>query len=184
MYGCRQDLRKAFHWTGLDPWVGEILWRRERLPTPVFWPGEFHRLYSPPGGKESDRAERLSFFTECSDTFETLFVLPLQKWKYLPCKEKCGVQLCKAMDCSLPGFSVHEILQASMLEWVDIPFSRESPNPVYPPNYQILPIIRISQSRISNPGLPHCRLILYHLSHQGSLHTHTHTHTHTHVYKH
>ena len=22
------------------PWVGEISWRRERLPTPVFWPGE------------------------------------------------------------------------------------------------------------------------------------------------
>ena len=22
-----------------DPWVGKISWRRERLPTPVFWPG-------------------------------------------------------------------------------------------------------------------------------------------------
>ena len=29
-------------------------WRRERLPTPVFWPGEFHGLYSPWGCKESD----------------------------------------------------------------------------------------------------------------------------------
>ena len=28
----------------LDPWVGKIPWRRERLPTPVFWPGEFHGL--------------------------------------------------------------------------------------------------------------------------------------------
>ena len=28
--------------TGLNPWVGKIPWRRERLPTPVFWPGEFH----------------------------------------------------------------------------------------------------------------------------------------------
>ena len=25
---------------------------RERLPTPVFWPGEFHGLYSPWGRKE------------------------------------------------------------------------------------------------------------------------------------
>ena len=25
---------------GLDPWVGKIPWRRERLPTPVFWLGE------------------------------------------------------------------------------------------------------------------------------------------------
>ncbi|XP_055285293.1 DNA mismatch repair protein Msh3 isoform X3 [Moschus berezovskii] len=27
---------------GFDPWVGKIPWRRERLPTPVFWPGELH----------------------------------------------------------------------------------------------------------------------------------------------
>ena len=26
---------------GFDPWVGKIPWRRERLPTPEFWPGEF-----------------------------------------------------------------------------------------------------------------------------------------------
>ena len=40
-----------------DSWVGKIYWRRERLPTPVFWPGEFHGLYSPWGGKESDTTE-------------------------------------------------------------------------------------------------------------------------------
>jgi len=28
------------------------------------------------------------------------------------------------MDCSLPGFSVHGILQARILEWTAIPFSR------------------------------------------------------------
>ena len=27
---------------GFDPWVGKIPWRRERLPTPVFWPREFY----------------------------------------------------------------------------------------------------------------------------------------------
>ena len=27
---------------GFDPWVGRIPWRRERLPTPVFLPGESH----------------------------------------------------------------------------------------------------------------------------------------------
>ena len=31
-----------------------------RLPTPVFWPGEFHELYSPWGRKELDMTERLS----------------------------------------------------------------------------------------------------------------------------
>ena len=42
---------------GFNPWVGKIPWRRERLPTPVFWPGEFHGLYSPRGHKESNRTE-------------------------------------------------------------------------------------------------------------------------------
>ena len=32
---------------GFDPWVGKIPWRRERLPTPVLWPGEFHGLDGP-----------------------------------------------------------------------------------------------------------------------------------------
>ena len=40
-----------------DPWVGKIPWRRERLPTPVFWPGEFHGQYSPWGCKELDTTE-------------------------------------------------------------------------------------------------------------------------------
>ena len=31
--------------------------------------------------------------------------------------------LCDFMDCSLPGFSVHGILQARTLEWVAISFS-------------------------------------------------------------
>ena len=43
-----------------DPWAGKIPWRRERLPTPVFWPGEFRGLYSPWSCKEGDRTEPLS----------------------------------------------------------------------------------------------------------------------------
>ena len=34
--------------------------------------------------------------------------------------------LCDPMDCSLPGFSVHAIFQARVLEWVAISFSRGS----------------------------------------------------------
>ena len=33
---------------------------KERLPTPVFWPGEFHGLYSPWGCTESNTTESLS----------------------------------------------------------------------------------------------------------------------------
>ena len=34
--------------------------------------------------------------------------------------------LCDPMDCSLPGFSVHGILQARILEWVATAFLQES----------------------------------------------------------
>ena len=50
-----------------DIWVGKIPWRRERLPAPVFWPGESHGQrslvgYSPWGHRESelDAAEGLT----------------------------------------------------------------------------------------------------------------------------
>ena len=45
---------------GFYPWVGQIPWRRERLPTPHSGPEEFHGLYHPWGRKELDTAERLS----------------------------------------------------------------------------------------------------------------------------
>ena len=37
--------------------------------------------------------------------------------------------LCDYLNCSLPGSSVHGILQARILEWVAIPFSRGSSQP-------------------------------------------------------
>ena len=37
--------------------------------------------------------------------------------------------LCDSMDCSLPGSSVHGILQARILEWVAMPSSRGSSQP-------------------------------------------------------
>ena len=59
--------------------------------------------------------------------------------------------LCIPMDYSQTYSSVHEILQARILEWVVIPFSRG-----------------IFLTQALNLGLPNCRQILYHLSHQGS----------------
>ena len=48
---------------GFSPWVGKILWRRKWLPTPVFWPGEFHGLYSPRVAKSQTLLSNLhSFF--------------------------------------------------------------------------------------------------------------------------
>ena len=56
--------------------------------------------------------------------------------------------LCDPMDCI-----VHGILQARILEWVA--FSRGSSQPR-------------DWTQVSNPGLMHCRWILYQLSHKGS----------------
>ena len=53
------------------------------------------------------------------------------------------------MDCSLPDFSVHGILQKRILECVAISFSRGS-------------------SQELNLDLLHCRQILYQLSYKGS----------------
>ena len=43
-------------------------------------------------------------------------------------KEGCCpfLPLCNPMDCSLPGSSVHGVLQARILEWVTMSFSRGS----------------------------------------------------------
>ena len=48
----------------------------------------------------------------------------MQKWKVIV-TQSC-LTLCDPMDCSLPGSSVHGILQARILVWVAIPFSRGS----------------------------------------------------------
>ena len=42
---------------------------------------------------------------------------------------KSSLTLCHPMDCSPPGFSVHGNLQAKILEWVAISFSRGSSQP-------------------------------------------------------
>ena len=65
--------------------------------------------------------------------------------------------LCDPRDCSLLAFSVHVhgILQARVLEWVAISFSRGSSRPRDFPNP-------------GNLGLPSYRQTLYQLNHQGS----------------
>ena len=55
--------------------------------------------------------------------------------------------LCDPMDCSLPGSSVHGKSTGMGCHFL---------------------LQRIFPTLGSNPGLPHCRQMLYHLSHQGS----------------
>ena len=51
---------------------GSIPERKEQLPIPVFWPGEFHGRCSPWGRKDLDTTERLSlhFSSPLLTTFE------------------------------------------------------------------------------------------------------------------
>ena len=35
-----------------ETWVGKIPWRREKLPIPVFWPGEFQSMGSQRVGQD------------------------------------------------------------------------------------------------------------------------------------
>ena len=88
--------------------------------------------------------------------------------------------LCNPMDCTVRG-----IPQAGILEWVAFPFSRESSQPKSPAlqadslpaepqgkpkNTRVgsLSLLQgIFATQGSNPCLPHCRRILYQLSHQG-----------------
>ena len=69
-----------------NPWIGKIPYRRKWKPTPVFWPGEFHGLYSPWGHKKSDTTEQLSLSVEVFGTaapchvqlFATLWTIACQ----------------------------------------------------------------------------------------------------------
>ena len=65
---CLQCGRRRF-----DSWVGKIPWRREQLHTPIFWPGEFHRLYSPGGCKESEMTEQLWLHCTSPVLWKTVF---------------------------------------------------------------------------------------------------------------
>ena len=56
-------------WVQTSPWAGKISWRRERLPTPVSWPGEFHGLYSP-WGSQRVRHDRVTFTFHFLDGWE------------------------------------------------------------------------------------------------------------------
>ena len=58
---CRRHRRRGF-----NPWVGKIPWRRERLPTPVFRPGEFHCIVH---GVAKSRTRLSNFHSFIQQTF-------------------------------------------------------------------------------------------------------------------
>ena len=99
----------------------------------------------------------------CTHTHRAVYLFPkstinlgrigLNMCVYVGSSQSC-LTLCDPKDCSLPGSSVHGILQARILEWVAIPFSRGSSQPR-------------DQTWVFR-CYDHCSQILYCLSHQGS----------------
>ena len=112
---------------GFDPWVRKIPWRRKWLPTPIFLPGKSHRQrslvdYSPQGCKRvgHDLAAKQQHY----------IIYYIIKYVQVHAKSfKSCPTLCDLVDCSPPGSSVHGILQARILAWIAISFSRGSSQP-------------------------------------------------------
>ena len=64
-----------------------------------------------------------------------------------------GSTLCDPMDCSLPGSSVHGILQTKILEWVAFHSPRDYPNPGTEPRS---PALKAESLLSEPPGKPSC----------------------------
>ena len=61
------------------------------------------------------------------------------------------------MDCSLPGSSVHGVLQARILEWAAISFSRGTSQPRIEPGS---PTLQADSLPSEPPGKPLCFLLI------------------------
>ena len=65
-----------------ETWVRSLGWEdplEKGKATPVFWPGEFHGLYSPWGHKKLDMSERVSLSISQQFKSEIMFLTPVLK---------------------------------------------------------------------------------------------------------
>jgi len=81
-----------------------------------------------------------------------------QDYKKLKLVAQLCPTLCNPMDCSPPGSSVHGVLQARILEWVAIPFSKILPNPGIKPGS---PVLQADSLPSELPRLYNKRQMLY-----------------------
>ena len=78
----------------MDPWVWRIPWRRKWQPTPAFLPGKFH-------GQRS--------------------LVGYRPWSQFS-SYSCSVlsDFCDLVDCSAPGFSVHQLLELAQTHFYQV----------------------------------------------------------------
>ena len=75
---------------GWIPWIGTILWRRERLPSPVFWPGDSMDCIVHGVAKSQTRLSDFHFqeyyrngiiqYVTFGDWFFSLSIISLRSW--------------------------------------------------------------------------------------------------------
>ena len=108
---------------GFDPWVGKIPWRGERLPTPVFWPGEFRGLYSPWGHEESDKTEQLSLSLSSHNDGASLVT---QTVNNLLAVQETWVRSLGQEDPMEKGVDTHSSIPAWRIPWTEEPGGLQS----------------------------------------------------------
>ena len=119
--------------------LGSILGRedpleRERLPSPVFWPGESygHTVHGVTktqtwlGNFNLLRNLLWNILDENDMMTEIFFKIVLRLLVFVDQSLSHVWFFCNPLNCSLPGSSVHGIFQTKILEWVAISFFRGS----------------------------------------------------------
>ena len=135
------SLRVGHNWVTLLSLFTFMHWRRKWQPTPVFLPGEsqdggawWADVYGVAWSRTWLKWLSSSHCINPVSSVHTLleFIVAIKNYQIVAWKVKVSQScliLCSPVDCSLPGSSGHEILQARILEWVAISFSRGSSKP-------------------------------------------------------
>ena len=89
--------------------VGRFPWRKQQLPTPVFWPGDFCGLYGPWGYNESDMTEQ-NFHFHCTASLMAKMV------KNMPAMWETWFQSLGWED-PLKGVVTHFSIMACRIPW-------------------------------------------------------------------
>ena len=105
---------------GFDPWVGKIPWRRERLPTPSFWPRGFHGLYRPWGGKQTQLSDfHFSHFLNFIHLEYYLF------WERNRVLKTCIYKYMHKMPVNIEQFYIKWYLNLQIIFWSNSGFIRK-----------------------------------------------------------
>ena len=126
-----QSVQQKGHWLAIRRlrFCIQNMWESKRQPAS----GYYHEKKQPKESRTGWQLTKFCYFS-CDEGENNKYHF-LRKCNNIMCVCACSVaKLCPALynsiDCSPPGLSVHGILQASLLDWVTISFSRGFPWPM------------------------------------------------------